>query len=539
MTRPDGDSYAKARREFRWDIPARFNIAEAICDRWAAKDPSRTAILTKRPGPALVPTSYGELRAASMALAAALSRRGVRRGDRVAVFLPQGPEAIVGHLATSRLAGVAMPLALAFGPDALAFRLADAGARALLTCAAGLEKLREIAEPLPELAVIASIDGADGEALDYHALLAEGGELPPADTTPDDPALMIYTSGTTGPPKGALHGGRVLLGHLPGFRLTHDGFPREGDLGWTPADWAWAGGLLNLAMPCLHDGVAIVAQPVIKFDPEAAFALIEEAGVRNAFIPPTALRLMAQVQNPRGRWPGMRLRTLVSAGEQLGEASWEWSREALGVPVNEVYGQTECNYVLASAASLGVSKPGCIGKPVPGHEVALFDEDGRPSPVGEPGEICIRRPDPVMFLEYWRQPEATDGKYRGEWLRTGDQAVMDEDGYFRFVGRDDDVITSSGYRIGPSDIEDCLSRHPAVALSAVVGKPDALRTEIVKAFVQLREGVAGDEALAEELKRFVRLRLSHHEYPREVEFVRELPLTTTGKLIRRELRRRG
>ncbi|MFC3695162.1 AMP-binding protein [Chenggangzhangella methanolivorans] len=532
------DAFGRLRGAFRWEIPEKFNIAEAICDRWAEPEPDRIAILTKRPGATLEPTTYGELRAASHALAAGLAERGVGRGDRVAVLLPQGPEAAVAHLAVSRLAAVATPLALAFGPDAVSFRLTDSGARAIVTNAAGLAKLRAVEEPPSDLVVV-STDGADGDALDYRALLARGGEVPPADTTPDDPALMIYTSGTTGPPKGALHGGRVLLGHVPGFRLTHDGFPRAGDLGWTPADWAWAGGLLNLMMPCLHDGVPVVAQPVVKFDPEAAFALIAEAGVRNAFIPPTALRLMAQSGDPRERHPGMALRSLVAAGERLGEASFDWARRAFGVPVNEVYGQTECNYVLASFAHLGVSKAGFTGKPTPGHEVALFRQDGTRCAPGEQGEIRVRRPDPVMFLEYWDKPEATAEKFSGDWLLTGDQAVTDADGYFRFLGRDDDVITSAGYRIGPSDIEDCLSRHPAVALAAVVGKPDEMRTEIVKAFVQLTSGVSGDEALAEELKLFVRERLSHHEYPREIEFVAELPLTTTGKIIRRALRERG
>lgn len=534
----DAREFDRIRAAFRWEIPERFNIAEAICDRWARAEPDRIAILTKRPGEALDPTTYGELARASQALAAALKARGVARGDRVAVLLPQGVEAAVAHVAASRLACVAMPLALAFGPDAISFRLRDAGASAVVTNAAGLAKLREISEPLPALVLI-STDGADGEALDYRALLAEGGEVPPADTTPDDPALMIYTSGTTGPPKGALHGGRVLLGHVPGFRLTHDGFPQAGDLGWTPADWAWAGGLLNLMMPCLFDGVAVVAQPTVKFDQEAAFALIAEAKIRNAFIPPTALRIMAQTSAPRERHPGVGLRTLVSAGERLVEASYDWAPGALGVVVNEVYGQTECNYVLASVASLGVSKSGFTGKPVPGHEVALFDAEGRRCGPGEQGEIRVRAPDPVMFLEYWGKPDATRDKFDGDWLVTGDQAVMDEEGYFRFVGRDDDVITSAGYRIGPSDIEDCLARHPTVALSAVVGKPDAIRTEIVKAFVQLKDGLTGDDALAEELKLFVRQRLSHHEYPREIEFVRELPLTTTGKLIRRLLRQRN
>ncbi|HVI30203.1 AMP-binding protein [Hansschlegelia sp.] len=529
------DPYEKLRGNFRWRLPARFSLAEAICDRWASRSPGRTALLTKRAGEPLAATSYGELRAASQALAAALARRGVSRGDRVAIFLPQGAEAVAAHVAASRLEAIAMPLALAFGPDALSFRLRDSGARALVTCAAGLAKLREVSEPLPALETIVSTDGADGEALDYAALVAAGGGVEPAATTPDDPALMIYTSGTTGPPKGALHAGRVLLGHLPGFRMTHDGFPRPGDLAWTPADWAWAGGLLNLLMPALHYGVPVVAQPVTKFDPAGSFALIEEAGVRNAFIPPTALRLMAQIDGPEGRLRTP-LRSLVSAGERLSEASFEWAQEALGTPVNEVYGQTECNYVLASAAALGVSKAGFTGKPVPGHRVAVLDPEGRTCAPNEAGEICVRAPDPVMFLEYWRQPEATAARFRDGLLTTGDQAVVDAAGYFRFLGRDDDVITSSGYRIGPSDIEDCLARHPAVALAAVVGKPDPLRTEIVKAFVQLKPGSEPSPALAQELSRFVRERLSAHEYPREVAFVEALPLTTTGKLIRRALR---
>ncbi|WP_020180110.1 AMP-binding protein [Methylopila sp. M107] len=532
-------TYDRLRREFRWETPARFNIAEAICDRWARAEPGRVAIWTKRTGQALTATTFGELATASQALAAALAKRGVRRGDRIAILLPQSVEAMVAHVAVSRLGGVAMPLALAFGPDAISYRMTDSGAAALVTNASGLAKLGEIDEPLSDLRVIVCTDGASGGALDYAALIAAGGEVLAPDTTPDDPALMIYTSGTTGAPKGALHGGRVLLGHVPGFRYTHDGFPKEGDLGWTPADWAWAGGLLNLAMPCLHEGVAVVAQATIKFDPAAAFALIEEAGIRNAFIPPTAMRLMAQVERPRERFPKMALRTLVSAGERLVEASYDWSREALGVQVNEVYGQTECNYVLASAVSHGVSRAGRTGRPVPGHEVALFDAEGREVPPGTPGEIRVRRPDPVMFLKYWNMPEATEEKFSGDWLLTGDQAVMDEDGYFRFLGRDDDVITSSGYRIGPSDVEDCLTKHPAVALAAVVGKPDEMRTEIIKAFVQLKPGVEATEALGDELKRFVRERLSAHEYPREVAFVDELPLTTTGKIIRRELRGRG
>jgi acetyl-CoA synthetase len=344
---------------------------------------------------------------------------------------------------------------------------------------------------------------------------------------------MIYTSGTTGPPKGALHGHRVLLGHLPGVELPHEFMPQPGDRMWTPADWAWAGGLLDVLLPALSLGVPVVAKKFEKFEPQEAFALMAKAEIRNAFIPPTALRMLRSAGKPR---QALRLRTLGSGGESLGEETYVWGRETLGLTINEFYGQTECNLVLSSAAAIGVSKPGAIGKPVPGHTVAVIRADGSACKPGELGQIAVKRPDPVMFLEYWKRPDATREKFIGDWMTTGDQGVADDEGYVRFVGRDDDVITSAGYRIGPGEIEDCLIRHPAVALAAAVGKPDPVRTEIVKAFVQLKPGFAPSNALAVEIQDFVRTRLSAHEYPREVAFIEQLPMTTTGKVIRRLLR---
>jgi acetyl-CoA synthetase len=363
-------------------------------------------------------------------------------------------------------------------------------------------------------------------------------DFQPVATGPDDPAMMIYTSGTTGAPKGALHGHRVLLGHLPGVQMPHEFLPQPGDRLWTPADWAWAGGLLNVLLPGLYLGVPVVARKFEKFDPEAALRLMAEQGVRNAFIPPTALRMLRTVPDPKGRF-GLALRSLGSGGEALGEETYAWGREALGLTINEFYGQTECNLVLASCAGIGVSRAGAIGKAVPGHRVAVIRADGSTAEPGELGEIAVARPDPVMFLEYWKRPEATAAKFIGDWMRTGDQGIADAEGYIRFVGRDDDIITSSGYRIGPAEIEDCLIRHPAVSLAAAVGKPDPVRTEIVKAFIVLREGMAPSEALAEEIRGFVRTRLSAHEYPREITFIDSLPMTTTGKVIRRLLRDRN
>ena len=357
-------------------------------------------------------------------------------------------------------------------------------------------------------------------------------------TGPDDPALMIYTSGTTGQPKGALHGHRVLPGHMPGIQMSQDFMPQPGDILWTPADWAWAGGLLNALFPALSLGVPVVSHRFEKFDPERAFALMRDHGVRNAFIPPTALKMMRAVSRPRERFE-LALRSLGSAGEALGREAYDWTRDELGITVNEFYGQTECNAVIGSCAAIGVSRAGAIGKAVPGHEVAVLGEDGAVLSAGVQGQIAVRRPDPVMFLGYWNDPAATAAKFIGDWMTTGDQGVIDEDGYVHFIGRDDDIITSAGYRIGPSEIEDCLLAHPAVRLAAAVGKPDPLRTEIVKAFIVPADGVVPDEALAEEIRGFVRTRLSAHEYPREVAFVDALPMTTTGKVIRRLLREEG
>jgi acetyl-CoA synthetase len=526
-------------KQFRWNIPANYNIGVSCCDRWAAADPSRLAIANVRADGREEAISYGWLREQSNRLANMLRAHGIKRGDRVAIHLPQAPEVAAAHIAIYKLAAVALPVAILFGPDALSYRLQNSGARALLTNAQGLDKLAQIRSEVPGLACVLSIDGAADDAGSFPDLLAKASaDFTPEVTAAEDPAMMIYTSGTTGQPKGALHSHRVLLGHLPGAEMPHFPFPQAGDRYWTPADWAWAGGLLDVLLPSLHLGVPVVARKFDKFDPDDAFALMQSANVRNAFIPPTALRMMRSVASPRGRY-NFNLRSMASGGESLGVEALEWGRAAFGLVINEFYGQTECNLVLASCDAMGVSRPGAIGKPVPGHEVAVIRANGDMAEPGETGQIAAKRPNPVMFLEYWGKPEATRDKFIGDWMMTGDQGTMDEDGYFHFVGRDDDVITSAGYRIGPGEIEDCLIQHPAVALAAAVGKPDPLRTEIVKAFVVLKAGHAPSDKLAAEIQDFVKTRLSGHEYPREVAFIEQMPMTTTGKVIRRLLRERG
>lgn len=531
------DTYDALYRDFRWNIPQKFNIGTAVSDRWAAIDPERTALLDYHVEGVAEKLSFGELSRRSNAFAHALRARGVRRGDRVALLLPQSFETAIAHVAIYKLGAIAVPLALLFGVEALEYRLQTAGVRAIVTTDAGFAKVGQIAGRLPDLETIVVV--GSGGLDDFHRLVAsQSPDFAAEDTAPDDPAMMIFTSGTTGPPKGALHGHRVLLGHLPGIQMAHEFLPQPGDLMWTPADWAWAGGLLNLLLPGLYFGLPVVSARFDKFDPEAALVLIEKTGVRNAFIPPTALRMLKTVPDIGKRFR-LGLRSIGSAGEALGRETYDWAASELGLTVNEFYGQTECNAVLASCAALGVSRGGAIGKAVPGHQVAIIDDNGRRVPAGEPGQIAIARPNPVMFLEYWQSPEATEKKFIGEWMTTGDQGIEDQDGYVTFFGRDDDVITSAGFRIGPGEIEDCLTGHPAVALAAAVGKPDALRTEIVKAYVVLKDGIAGDAALAEEIRLWVRERLSAHEYPREVEFVDSMPLTTTGKVIRRIFRDRA
>jgi acetyl-CoA synthetase len=533
----DARDYEALCRSFRWQVPAHYNIGLDVCDRWAEREPRRTALLNVRSDGVVEEISYGALRESSNRLANVLAAHGIGRGDRVAILLPQMPLVAASHIAIYKLGAVALPLAMLFGVEAISYRLEDSGARALITNAQGLAKLAPLRAAAPGLDLVLSIDGAADGAQDFHALLGRAAsEFTPAMTTSEEAALMVFTSGTTGPPKGALHAHRVLLGHLPGIEFPHEFLPQPGDRFWTPADWAWAGGLLNVLLPGLHYGVPVVAHKAEKFEPQEAFALMAKTGVRNAFIPPTALRMMRSAGRPRA---AIRLRSVGSGGEALGAETYEWGRSALGLTINEFYGQTECNLVLASCAQIGVSRPGAIGKPVPGHVVAVIRPDGSSCAPGEIGEIAIKRPDPVMFLEYWGKHAATRDKFIGDWMTTGDQGVRDDAGFVQFIGRNDDVITSSGYRIGPTEIEDCLIKHPAVALAAVVGKPDPMRTEIVKAFIVPKQGHLPSDALAADIQSFVKTRLSAHEYPREVAFIDAMPMTTTGKVIRRLLRQQA
>jgi len=533
-------TYADALGVFRWDIPTRYNIGVDVIDKHvSAGHGSRPALIYESESGAIERFSFRDIARKSNQLANLLVAHDVGPGDRIAILLPQRPETAISHIAIYKAGMIAVPLFTLFGPDALEFRLADSGARALITDTTSLERIAPIRARLPQLACLFVIDGAGSEAgssVDFRrAMEAASDRFTPVDTLAEDPAIIIYTSGTTGQPKGALHAQRVLLGHLPGVEMPHDFFPQPGDHFWTPADWAWIGGLFDVLLPAWHHGVPVLAYRFRKFDPEEAFSLMARHGVRNVFLPPTALKLMRQIPQPRQRFP-FALRTVGSGGETLGPELLDWGREHLGVTVNEFYGQTECNLIVANCAALTAPRPGSMGRAVPGHDVVVLDDRGNVAHAGIEGEIAVRRPDPVMFLRYWNNREATDKKFLGDWLLTGDRCRQDDEGHFWFVGRADDVITTAGYRVGPGEIEECLMKHPAVALAAAVGIPDLLRTEVIKAFIVLKPTYAPSEGLATEIQEFVKRQLAAHEYPRLLEFVDTLPMTATGKIMRGELR---
>jgi len=566
------DDYARLVQSFRWHIPRHFNVAQVCAQRWATDaHGNRPAIIEAGAGARALPFTYRELHEQSCQLANALDALGIEAGDRVAIVLPQCAETAVAHLATMRLGAISMPLSVLFGPEALTFRLRDAQARIAIVDKAHLESVREAASECPDLADLILIDPSAECASarqndrmfehDYQSLINRSSTHHSIkQTLADDPAVLIYTSGTTGSPKGALIPHRALIGNLTGFVASQDWFPWGGhhvdpgvgfeghDRFWSPADWAWTGGLWDALLPTLYFGRTIIGSRE-RFSADNAFEWMIQHQVTNAFLFPTALKQMMKAR-PRlssTEQSSLRLRALMSAGESLGEPVFNWCIETLGLQPNEMFGQTEANYVVGNSSKRWPAIAGHIGRPYPGHRVAIVDEDGHELPPGESGEIGVHRydqhghPNPVLFLGYWNNPGATQAKFRGDWWLTGDLAVLTDCGDLRYQGRTDDLFKSSGYRIGPGEIEHCLIGHPEVLNAAVVPKPDADRGAIVKAFVVLN---APDRyktpeqlgALTESMQAHVRNRLAPYEYPREIEFVEALPMTTTGKIQRRVLR---
>jgi acetyl-CoA synthetase len=558
------DAHAALHAGLRWHVPADFNIAQACCLRWAATPAGarRVAVAWESEDGRSGTLTYGRMRAQALRLAAALQCQGVQRGDVVAVVMAQRPETAVAHIALHLLGAVVMPLSMLFGPEALAYRLQDSGAVLAMADETSMVNVQRVRAECPALRQVLAVGAATGQGdLDWAKLLARPpGRFTPADTRADDAAILIYTSGTTGPPKGALMPQRALIGNLSGFVCSQNWFgagPPAGsdEILWSPADWAWTGGLMDALLPTLYFGRRIVAYQG-RFTPERAFELMQRHRVTHSFLFPTALKaMMKAVPQPRRQYR-LTLRSVMSAGEALGDTVFGWCQQALDLTVNEMFGQTEINYVVGNCGRTldaqgrvqagWPARPGSMGRPYPGHRVAVIDDAGQECLRGTPGDVAVHRldvhgqPDPVFFLGYWKQPAATAAKFTGSpadsWCRTGDTAVMDEDGYLWYQGRSDDVFKSSGYRIGPSEIENCLVKHPAVANAAVVPKPDAERGAVVKAYIVLAPGVAGDAALVADLQQHVRGLLAPYEYPKDIEFIAELPMTTTGKVQRRVLR---
>jgi acetyl-CoA synthetase len=538
------DRYREICAQHRWNVPADFNIAAAVCRRHA-EDRSRVAIHWEDEDGARITLTYRALQQQADRLSNALAALGIERGDKVAIILPQRPETVIAHIACYQVGAIAVPLSFLFGPDALEYRLNDSDAKVVFVDAASLPNLAAIRDRLPRLRHVIGVAGAreswtkDWESLQEHA----AAKFTPVPTRAVDPALLVYTSGTTGPPKGALMPQQCLLGNLPGFVHSHDGFPQPGDVFWSPADWAWTGGLMDALLPTLYFGFPIVGFRG-RFEPERALRLMETYRVRNAFLFPTALKMiMKAVPEPRGKY-ALQLRSIMSAGEAVGTTVFAWAQEALGVTINEMFGQTEMNYIVGNSHTLWPAKPGSMGRPYPGHRIAVIDDAGAEVATGELGEVAMHRvgsdgnPDPVFFLEYFKNPAGTASKFEGDWCRTGDLATRDADGYLWYQGRADDMFKAAGYRIGPSEIENCLIKHPAVANAAVVPSPDETRGNIVKAFIVLAPGMTASPALEEEIQQHVRKFLAPYEYPKEIEFIDALPMTTTGKVQRRVLRLR-
>ncbi|MFA4914818.1 MAG: AMP-binding protein [Burkholderiaceae bacterium] len=540
------DQYDALFSSFTWLVPSQFNIAQVCCHRWgeSTADARRIAIFYEDETGHREVWTYARLAEAVNQFSNGLIRMGVNPGDRVAVVLGQRPETVVAQMAIFSVGATLVPLSALFGPEALSMRLADSGARVAVVDASTSSTLLGIADQCRELRQIVGIGFTDDRTMSWRSLLArQSSTFRPVATRASDPAILLYTSGTTGAPKGALLPHAVLIGNLPGFVASQNWFPKQGDVFWSPADWAWTGGMMDALLPTLYFGHPIVGAAG-RFSPERAYELMERYQVTNAFLFPTALKLMMKtVPKPREYYQ-LALRGLMSAGESVGQTVFEWCRDALGVVPNEMFGQTEMNYLVGNSHERWPAKPGSMGRPYPGHQVAVIDDYGNIAAPGEIGEVALNRfdihghPDPILFTGYWRNDAATTAKFTGDWCRTGDLAHRDEDGYLWYAGRADDVFKSSGYRIGPGEIENCLLGHPAVANAAVVPKPDAERGAVVKAYVVLTaDSVHTDrEALTATLQAHVRERLAPYEYPKEIEYIEELPMTTSGKVQRNVLR---
>ena len=495
----------------RWEVPERYNIAADVCDKHPRE---KLAMMWESFDGSSRELSWGELQDLSNQAAHTLAAHGIGPGDRVAVVLPPAPETAAIFFGVWKLGAILLSMSVLYGDDGIAHRLEDSGAKLLVTDPANAPRF------------------VDPFVIEGDTLAGASTEQVCADTSADDPAQLYYTSGTTGLAKGVVHAHRYVLAHEE-FAYCHE--VEDGERFHGMGEWAWAAGIAPLLGPWRLGAVQCVYRREAGFDPHKQLDFLSRHQVTNVFTTPTAMRSMMTIADASARYP-QRFRRVCSAGEPLNPEAIRWFREQYGVTVLDYYGLTESYPLVANYPFMEV-REGSMGKPMPGWHVAILDEDGRPVAQGERGEICLRaRSNPQYPLGYWNNPEDSERVFGGEWFHTRDAASQDEDGYIWYEGRADDVIIAAGYRIGPFEVESVCLEHPAVQEAAVVAAPDDLRGNVVKAFVVAAAGYDATEELADEIKAFVRGKLSAYAYPRRIEFVDELPKTLTGKIRRIELR---
>lgn len=546
-TSPYFDKVADACANLVWDdaearyvieIPEKANIAADTIGRHAqGANRDKAALIYEHDDGRIDTYTFAEIDDQANRLAVTLRAMGVSEGDPVAVHVGQRPETAIAHMAIYKLGAVVLTLSQMYGPDTLSHVLEHSGARVIVAENAvwqrgGLDPLRAakishmIAVDTPGKGMISWSDCVNCDPTGFI----------PVDTPAAAPALLMYTSGSTGLPKGLLHSHRVLHAYMPSVHMFYDlELERANAKFWSPADWAWVGGLLDLVLPAWMAGQTVVASQH-RFDADWAFAFMARHGVTHSFMTPTALKRLAEVSEA-GRAHELALRVVCTGGESLPGEIVRWMDETLGVSCNEFYGLTEFNHLIGNCRVLYPVRPGSMGRAYPGRVVDLIDDQGNPVKNGEVGEIAARDDDRTLFLGYWGEPGVPDRLRRGQWLRTGDLARRDGDGYYWYQGRNDDLIKSAGYRIGPAEIEDTLLRHPEVVEAAVVGKSDADRGAIVVAFIKLANNKDGSPELTRELQNFVKQKLAFYKYPRQIHYVQDFPLTSSSKIRRAELRR--
>ena len=528
-------TYEEMVSSFKWEVPGTYNIAADTVDK---HDPGKLAMLWEDWQGNERKLTFGEIRYLSNRIANVLTVLGVGRGDRVAVMLPSLPETAAAFISVYKLGGILLSLSQLYGDDSIAHRLVDSGAKVIITDGINrprLEGMGDRVDSLERVLVLNAGESLVGDDIDLDAAMGSAsGDFTTVDTAADDPAQLYYSSGTTGQAKGILHAHRYLLGHNE-YELCHD--VRDDEVFHSTGEWAWIAGIVPGLLGPWKFGVPVgVFQRKGAYDPEQTLYLLEKFNVGNMFSTPTALRAMTELKDPGSQYK-INLRIACSAGEPLNPEVIRWFEAQFGIKVLDYYGLTE-SYPLCGNFPTVEVRPGSMGRPLPGWEVAVLSTDGEePLPPGELGEICLRaRTNPHYPIGYWNRPEDSEAVFGGGWFHTKDAARIDEDGYVWYEGRADDVIISAGYRIGPFEVESAIVELPEVIEAAAVASPDAKRGNIVKAFVKLAPGTEGSEELAQRIKDHVRESYAAYAYPRELEFVDDLPKTLTGKIRRIELR---